>query len=579
MAEVKLTGDVPSAWYRSLAHVGYNSSSQRLLRPDESDKLSNLLAHIDDRSLWRKISNELTGTQQKLTTAEVLLLQKIQAGTLPSNPVREFAATKSEVVPFSPSDEPKRRFRASAWEARAITKLVRSMRARSNSLGLTSNTSMNELRDIWDSKSLKNECEVKPIRARKSELPGNELSLNPPAEYTAYSGRVETAPRSLRSVAVYDSFVKEKFERCLDLYLCPRSVRHQVNIDPESLLPSLPLMSQLRPYPELCMQEYGVRGPVSSISVHGGGEWIASCDISGSLSLFDIQTGRCLNSVDFGCIPTCVSWQPGTAAKDLVVCFGSCVAIFNPFSLSNVDSFLTAATNNKSCGQIVWERIGKEAWLLHHPGQVQTVRWHNKGGYLSTIFDNSRRVAIHNISMNKSQEPFNKQDGKICDTLFHPIKPMIFVCSQRGVRLYNLKTQELEKRFVKGMGTNKSFSLSSDGTSLLVGTNDGKLICFDTDISNRGKVMAVSTAGVGCITCHNEFSLFATASYDGSVHVFHLSGVSEFTSEPVITPVISVKNGGASILGDCLVLFHPTQPWLFSQGGNDPIKLYCPNDR
>jgi len=35
---------------------------------------------------------------------------------------------------------------------------------------------------------------------------------------------------SLRKVPMYENLVREHFERCLDLYMCPRLLRKKVNI-------------------------------------------------------------------------------------------------------------------------------------------------------------------------------------------------------------------------------------------------------------------------------------------------------------------------------------------------------------
>ena len=48
----------------------------------------------------------------------------------------------------------------------------------------------------------------------------------------------------------YAGFVKERFDRCLDLYLCPRKIKHRVNVDdPSVLLPKLPSPNELKPFP------------------------------------------------------------------------------------------------------------------------------------------------------------------------------------------------------------------------------------------------------------------------------------------------------------------------------------------
>lgn len=43
--------------------------------------------------------------------------------------------------------------------------------------------------------------------------------------------------------------MNERFERCLDLYLCPRVVKQRLNVDPKSLLPQLPKPRELQPFP------------------------------------------------------------------------------------------------------------------------------------------------------------------------------------------------------------------------------------------------------------------------------------------------------------------------------------------
>ena len=79
-----------------------------------------------------------------------------------------------------------------------------------------------------------------PIPAPKMYLPGNEESYNPPPEYLfndKEKAEWERATRegdkrklpfipqkysSLRKVPGWTNFIRERFERCLDLYLAPR---------------------------------------------------------------------------------------------------------------------------------------------------------------------------------------------------------------------------------------------------------------------------------------------------------------------------------------------------------------------
>ena len=63
----------------------------------------------------------------------------------------------------------------------------------------------------------------------------------------------------------YPRFIHERFERCLDLYLCPRVRRKRMNVSkPDDLLPAaIPKPSSLKPYPNrLCITYEGHRSKV-----------------------------------------------------------------------------------------------------------------------------------------------------------------------------------------------------------------------------------------------------------------------------------------------------------------------------
>jgi ribosome biogenesis protein ERB1 len=98
---------------------------------------------------------------------------------------------------------------------------------------------------------------------------------------------------SLRQVPMYSNFVRERFERCLDLYLVPRTKRTRLNIDPESLVPKLPKPSELRPFPTAVgvAFEGGHQGRVRSIALDGGGQWLASGGEDRTVRVWEVATG------------------------------------------------------------------------------------------------------------------------------------------------------------------------------------------------------------------------------------------------------------------------------------------------
>lgn len=71
--------------------------------------------------------------------------------------------------------------------------------------------------------------------------------------------------------------MKERYERCLDLYLCPRSIKQRITIDRNALLPELPNINELRPFPTTQSLEFDFQaGRVRSIHVDATGYYLAS---------------------------------------------------------------------------------------------------------------------------------------------------------------------------------------------------------------------------------------------------------------------------------------------------------------
>ena len=153
-------------------------------------------------------------------------------------------------------------------------------------------------------------------------------------------------------VPMYEDFIQERFERCLDLYLCPRSRKKRINIDPESLVPKLPKPMDLQPFPmTMCLEYIGHSAKasrshacpwlcvvachhhrifcvmlfalafvsekldlfsamffnafkVTSVSVEASGQWLASGSADGVVKLWEVICASCWNfcGSEFSCI-------------------------------------------------------------------------------------------------------------------------------------------------------------------------------------------------------------------------------------------------------------------------------------
>lgn len=149
--------------------------------------------------------------------------------------------------------------------------------------------------------------------APKVALPGHAESYNPPVEYLFNEEEKkeweDADPQdraqnympqkhdALRKVGAYQNFVQERFERCLDLYLAPRTRRRKARLpeDPEELVPKLPSPNELKPFPQVCSTTYphpnGVR--TRAISIDPSGQWVVTGADDGEVRLWELRVGRC----------------------------------------------------------------------------------------------------------------------------------------------------------------------------------------------------------------------------------------------------------------------------------------------
>lgn len=67
----------------------------------------------------------------------------------------------------------------------------------------------------------------------------------------------------------------------------------------------------------------------------------------------------------------------------------------------------------------------------------------------------------------------------------------------------------------------------------------------------------------------------ATASNDGTVHIFHAKVYTDFLQNALILP-LKVLKGHTVREGEGVkdIKFHPTQPWIFSAGADGKVSLW-----
>lgn len=638
-------GNIPLSFYDQYPHIGYNINGKKIMRPAKGQALDALLDSMEVPKGWTGLTDPSTGKPLELNKDELELLRKVQMNEIPEEgynpyePMVEYFTSKEEIMPLSAAPEPKRRFVPSKHEAKRVMKIARAIREGRIMPHKPPTEEEDEEEseipkfDIWANEEARPDHAMH-MPAPKLPPPGYDESYHPPAEYLPDKKErksweeadkedrekdyLPTNYDSLRKVPGYESFVQEKFERCLDLYLAPRVRRSKLNIDPESLLPKLPSPEELKPYPTTCATLFrGHKGRVRSLAVDPSGIWLASGGDDGTLRVWELLTGRQLWSVKLSDEDpvNAVRWRPGKDAVILAAAAGdelflSVPPILDPelesASLEIVDagwghaSTASTSTNSadKSKKPIQWTRpssslSNSNVCAVIPIGHIaKTISWHRRGDYFVTVCPSSSTpasvaIAIHTLSKHLTQHPFRRRikgGGSPQAAHFHPSKPILFVANQRSIRAYDLSRQTLVKilqpgaRWISSFDPHPTSSTASGGDNLIVGSYDRRLLWHDLDLSARPyKTLRYHKKAIRAVKFHpgGRYPLFADASDDGSLQIFHGSVTGDMLSNASIVPLKVLK--GHKVTGELGVLdvdWHPKEPWCVSAGADGTCRLW-----
>ena len=628
-ATTNTIGNIPLSFYDSYPHIGYDINGKKISRPAKGEALDALLDSIEVPKGWTGLTDPATGKPLELSQQELEVLRRIQMNEVPEdgyNPypdMIEYFSGKLEVMPLSAAPEPKRRFVPSKHEAKRVMKIVRAIRE-GRILPYKPPPEEDEVDvnvkryDVWADEAPRSDHPMN-IAAPKLPPPGYDESYHPPPEYLPDKAEKQawdeadeedkekeylpTNHDSLRKVPGYDKFIKEKFERCLDLYLAPRVRRSKLNIDPESLLPKLPSPEELRPFPTTCATLFrGHEGRVRSLAVDPSGVWLASGGDDGTIRVWELLTGRQIWHIKLvdGEAVNVVRWRPGTDAIVLSAAAAEDVYLIVPpiidpeieiRSREVVDAgwgYAANGTSNAAPKKEPAARWARPGSRLEDEGilvkvslrkSAKVISWHRRGEYFATVSPQGQTsaIAIHTLSKHLTQLPFRRLKGLAQSAQFHPLKPVFFVATQRMIRSYDLSKQELLKIIQPGARWISSFDLHPGGDNLIVGSYDKRLLWHDLDLSVRPyKTLRYHKKAIRAVKFHQGgLPLFADASDDGSLQIFHGKVVGDLMENATIVPLKVLR--GHQVKKELGVLdldWHPREPWCVSAGADGTCRLW-----
>ncbi|KAG6050193.1 Ribosome biogenesis protein erb1 [Claviceps sp. LM77 group G4] len=627
---VNTIGDIPLSFYDSYPHIGYDINGKKIMRPATGEALDALLDSIELPKGWTGLTDPETGKPLNLSQGELELLRRLQMCEVPvqdhdayPDMVPYFTGIE-ETMPLSAAPEPKRRFVPSKHEAKRIAQLVRAIKE-GRILPYKPSVSKQEQEegeeeahyDIWANEEPR-DPHIMNVPAPKLAPPGYDMSYNPPQEYLPTADErlawEEAEPEerekeylpvrfdALRTVPGYGQFVKERFERCLDLYLAPRVRKNRLNIDPNSLLPQLPKPEDLRPFPTICQTIFrGHEGRVRSVSFSPDGEWLATGGDDGTVRVWAINGHQewmvklsAEEAVDS------VKWRPNLTTFILAAASGEdlffmvpplCSDATDRSSRAILDAGFGYGTSSGPAGSVAarlnsgkWSRPGSKlesAGVLLKAtvrSAIKTLHWHRRGDFICSVSPTGQRssVAIHTLSKHLSQIPFRRLPGLAQTAQFHPSRPLFFVATQRMIRCYDLQKQELVKVLQPGARWISSFDIHPGGDNIIVGSYDRRLLWHDLDLSNRPyKTMRFHDEAIRAVRYHKVLPLFADASDDGTLQIFHGKVVSDLMENARIVPVKMLR--GHSVVNKLGVMdidWHPRHPWCLSAGADGLCRLW-----
>lgn len=301
-------GNIPMHWYDEYKHIGYDWDAKKIIKPAKGDQIDDFLRKIEDPNFWRTVKDPQTGQEVVLTDEDIALIKRINSGRIPNaehneyEPWIEWFTSEVERMPIKNVPDHKRSFLPSVSEKKKVSRMVHALK-----MGWMKTTEEVEREKkakrgpkfymLWETDTSREHMRRihDPVSAPKRDLPGHAESYNPPPEYLfdekeqkewlklkdePYKRKLHFMPqkfRSLREVPAYSRYLRERFLRCLDLYLCPRAKRMKLNIDAEYLIPKLPSPKDLQPFPTVESLIYkGHTDLVRSVSVEPKGEYIVS---------------------------------------------------------------------------------------------------------------------------------------------------------------------------------------------------------------------------------------------------------------------------------------------------------------
>lgn len=415
-------GKVPLKWYQHEDHISYDLSGSKITKSNRKDRLDLLIERMDKDGLVTSLHDHYNDEEINISRDELRMLLNIKKGKYPDPSIDAYMEyipwfTKHpRIHPVTNALKPKSSFLPSAHEEKRVAELVQLIKSGRLKKADRVGPDPDKPRMIWseDGSYDRKGNRLMYLQPPKKSLPSHEESFNPPSEYLpTNSERQKIEERNelykedrypkfipsgfdhLRKVPGYDRYAREVFERCLELFMCPRTKPRKSKTqltERNAFFPDLPKPKDLQPFPtKLYLKFIGHRGKVRCLSVHPTGQWLASGSDDGQVRVWEVSTSRCLKTTDFRTPINHLAWHPD--GKILLIGAGKRASLLVPFtrdekSVKNLLKIKNKESREDTNDLAQWNQREDGGIDIMHPWIVSYTTWHSLGDYFAIIQPN-----------------------------------------------------------------------------------------------------------------------------------------------------------------------------------------------
>ncbi|CRG95579.1 large subunit rRNA processing protein, putative [Plasmodium gallinaceum] len=268
---INTLGNFDLKHYENFDIIGYDIKGRKIYK-EEGNAIDDFIESKTDDNAWRKIKDKKNNRIVQLTNTDLEIIKSIRENKVAkyidnSNYIYENEKEEYKMFPTSNYNLIKANYKESKHDKKKILQIMNYLLNKQKYPERYLPKEEDDIYDLWKNKIYDEFNNINEINL-PNILPGHKYSYNPPPElmYNSSEKRnilknnedafIPQKFKNIRSIEYYKKTYFDLYQRCLDIYLCSRSLKNVLNINKEDLLPKLPSTNSLKPFPQYQFIKY-----------------------------------------------------------------------------------------------------------------------------------------------------------------------------------------------------------------------------------------------------------------------------------------------------------------------------------